>query len=102
MQVPHAQVTNRINARVGEPFNIVLDGNATTPYRWRLDFGQDKLRLMNEQYIGEEGGGVGAGGTYVFTFVPVAPGRATLRASYTDGAGTRVSARHEFYLDIQS
>ncbi len=90
-----------IKAKVGEPFIIELEGNTTTGYRWQLDPEQDKLRLLNEEYVAQGGGAVGAGGKFVFTVEPIAPGEATIRARYKRPWDAHTPEEQEFRLDIK-
>ncbi len=97
----YGKADDQIDARVGEPFVIELEGNATTGYRWRLELGDDKVRLVDEQYVGQGGGAIGAGGTHIFTVEPVARGKATIRALYKRGWDPHAAEQHEFHLDIR-
>jgi predicted secreted protein len=92
---------DKIDARVGEPFTIELEGNATTGYRWQLELADDKVRLVDEQYVGQGGGAVGAGGKFVFTVEPVTRGQTTIRARYKRPWDAHTPEQQEFRLDIE-
>lgn len=81
------ETANLITAKVGEPFSISLDSNATTGYQWRLSSPLDaaviKLEGSVYQYPQSDHKIVGAGGKEIWTFTPVGKGETTIRMEYT-------------------
>jgi predicted secreted protein len=97
----YGRAADKISAKVGEPFIIEIEGNATTGYRWQLDLEDDKVRLVDEQYVGRGGGAVGAGGTHVFTVEPVARGTSVIRARFKRPWDAHTPEQQEFRVDIE-
>lgn len=74
-----------IQAKLNQPFTISLPANPTTGYQWFVDYDYGLLREDSSQF--ESGAAslpprVGAGGTSVFVFTPVQPGKTTIRFVY--------------------
>ena len=79
------QTTTSIDARVGDHFSVVVPGNATTSYTWRVDPKPDAsvLTVADPKYTpapppGCNGQCVGYGGTYAFAATANAAGTAKL------------------------
>jgi inhibitor of cysteine peptidase len=74
----------RIVARPGTRFAVELDANATTGFRWRLSRPLDErvVRLRGTEYRVRDAQHTGGGGTEVWTFEAVAPGRTSVRFEY--------------------
>jgi inhibitor of cysteine peptidase len=86
MQLTAADQGKTVKAAVGLPFDIVLEGNATTGYQWQVakidgdavaqDGKPDYIQKKHPQ------GMVGVGGTYVFHFKVVKPGETKIKLTY--------------------
>jgi predicted secreted protein len=74
----------RIVARPGTRFAVELDANATTGFRWRLGQPLDAhvVRLRGTEYRVRDPQRTGGGGTEVWTFEAVAPGRTAILFEY--------------------
>ncbi len=58
-----------VEVPIGEDFEVRLDENPTTGYRWAVEPGsQDAVTLTRSDFIRSAGGGFGVGGVRVFTF----------------------------------
>jgi inhibitor of cysteine peptidase len=79
-----AAAEERIVARPGTRFAVELDANATTGFRWRLGRPLDErvVRLRGTAYRLQEPQRTGSGGTEVWTFEAVAPGRTSILFEY--------------------
>ena len=71
----------RIEARVGERFHIILSSNPTTGYRWEASYDDGMLDLQGEEYE-RSSDRIGAGGYQTFTFVPLSSGETLVRLRY--------------------
>ncbi len=88
IKIGEADQGRTLAVEVGGTIEVSLAGNPTTGYVWAAAL-DDKDAAFFEQ-VGEpayvqgsaEDGVVGAGGTYTFTFKPVAKGKATLTLVY--------------------
>jgi predicted secreted protein len=68
----------------GKEFTVHLNSNATTGYRWRILGALDEhmVRFVRSQYVPFEGGGIGAGGEEVWTFLAVSRGDTEITMEY--------------------
>lgn len=72
-----------IDISVGETFEVVLEGNATTGFTWIVESGDPGIvEVMGEPSFEPESDLVGAGGEFTFTFEGKAPGTTTLEMAY--------------------
>jgi predicted secreted protein len=71
-----------IKARTGEPFNITLESNPTTGYRWYADYDYGLMNLDESRYERDASGAIGAGGREIFTFTPIRSGEARISMVY--------------------
>lgn len=76
------EAKNIIQAKLNKPFNIILDSNPTTGYRWTVDFNDHFLRGMNESYSKSQPELIGSGGQQIFTFTPIHDGQTIVSAIY--------------------
>ena len=76
------KVENMIQAKLNQPFDIFLDSNPTTGYRWTVDFDTHFLSGTEKPYLPSEPGLIGSGGQQVFTFKPIHVGKTTVSAVY--------------------
>ena len=64
-------------------FSISIDENPTTGYRWSQKIADESIiKLAKDNYNAPQSGLVGAGGTRVFTYTAVAPGKTTIVLNY--------------------
>lgn len=71
-----------IRAKVQEPFTISLEANPTTGYEWKADYDYGLLDLRTTQFEREPSRAIGAGGTSIFVFDPIRPGKTTIAFVY--------------------
>jgi predicted secreted protein len=71
-----------IRAKQSEPFNISLQANPTTGYKWYADYDYNFLRLDSERFEKEPSDELGSGGISIFAFLPLKPGKATISLVY--------------------
>lgn len=71
----------RIEARVGERFLIVLSSNPSTGYRWEASHEEGALELLGDEYE-RSSDLIGAGGHQTFTFVPLRSGETMVHLRY--------------------
>jgi predicted secreted protein len=86
-----------VHAHVGQPVVVQLEGNATTGYNWEyIPTDTNVVRLAHKDYDLDvvEAGVAGAGGRYIFRFVPQEAGRAELRFEYLRSWEKDVPASH--------
>ena len=89
-----------IHARVGEPFTISIPANPTTGYTWTADYDYVLLALGNATYERSPSGALGSGGTYVFVFTPMKPGKTTIYFVYKRSWENIVADTRSFLVDI--
>jgi len=78
------ETTELLNSAVGEEFTIRLEANATTGYRWEVQYDEEYLELTDQDYEVEASPGiVGAGGQETFTFRALAIGKTEITFSYS-------------------
>ena len=89
-----------IHARVGEPFTISIPANPTTGYNWTADYDYVLLDEGNAIYEMSPSGALGSGGTYVFVFTPMKPGKTTIYFVYKRSWENIVADTRSFLVDI--
>ena len=78
------QIRFMVLAEEGKEFTVHLSSNATTGYRWRPmgPLNEHIVKLVRSEYVPFEGGGLGAGGEELWTFLAVAPGETEITMEY--------------------
>lgn len=71
-----------INARINEPFNITLESNPTTGYRWYADYDYHLINLDDQRFESRPSGAIGSGGREIFTFTPLQSGETRISMVY--------------------
>jgi predicted secreted protein len=71
-----------IRAKQNEPFDISLQTNPTTGYKWYADYYYNFLRLDSERFEKGSSDELGSGGISIFAFMPLKPGKATISFVY--------------------
>jgi len=91
-----------IRARVKEPFTISLPANPTTGYEWKADYDYILLNEDSAQFERASTGtaNVGAGGTSVFVFTPLMPGKTTIYFVYKRSWENIVADTRSFHVEI--
>lgn len=93
-----------IRARVGEPFTISLPSNPTTGYNWTADYDYVLLKLgeaeFEEASASQKAMRVGSGGTQVFEFTPISPGKTTIYFVYKRSWENIVADTRSFLVEI--
>lgn len=80
---PDAPPPASMTVATGEEFDIRLPANPTTGFRWQVGSLDDAIvRLVDSRYEPTAPDPLGAGGTTIFTFVGVAPGRGDIQLVY--------------------
>lgn len=74
-----------VTVKVGDVIQVVLRGNPTTGYSWKVVLGEDTAEIL--QQVGEPGyvpdsSLIGAGGTYTFAFRALSAGEVLLKLEY--------------------
>lgn len=89
-----------IHARVKESFTISIPANPTTGYNWTADYDYVLLAQGNAVYETSHSGALGSGGTYVFVFTPLKPGKTTIYFVYKRSWENIVADTRSFLVDI--
>ena len=91
-----------IHAKVNEPFTISLPANPTTGYEWTVDYDYVLLKKESAQYESAiaEPVRVGAGGSSVFVFTPLMPGKTTIYFVYKRSWENIVAGTRAFHVEI--
>jgi predicted secreted protein/nitrous oxidase accessory protein NosD len=89
-----------IHARVNEPFTISMPANPTTGYNWTADYDYVLLNLAKAVYEKSPSGALGSGGTSVFVFTPLKPGKTTIYFVYKRSWENIVADTRSFLVDI--
>jgi predicted secreted protein len=93
-----------IRARVNEPFTISLPANPTTGYEWKADYDYVLLKQESAEFerATTETKRVGAGGTSVFVFLPIKPGKSTIYFVYKRSWENIVADTRAFHVDVSA
>jgi predicted secreted protein len=93
-----------ILAKVNEPFTVSLPANPTTGYEWKADYDYVLLKQESAQFerASAETVRVGAGGTSVFVFLPVKPGKSTIYFVYKRSWENIVADTRAFHVEISA
>jgi predicted secreted protein len=93
-----------IHAKVNEPFTISLPANPTTGYEWKADYDYVLLSQESSEFERASTGrmAVGAGGTSVFVFLPLKPGKTTIYFVYKRSWENIVADTRAFHVEILS
>ena len=105
-RIPDEKQTNAelILAKVNEPFTISLPANPTTGYEWKADYDYVLLKQENAEFerATTETKRVGAGGTSVFVFLPIKPGKSTIYFVYKRSWENIVADTRAFHVEISA
>ena len=86
-------------------FELALDENPSTGYSWRFETRPRpaQIRLRGSDFEPEEGAEerAGSGGTRVYRFDAVGPGRTKWRMAYVGPDGRTVATRREFAVEVE-
>jgi predicted secreted protein len=93
-----------IRAKVNEPFTISLPANPTTGYEWKADYDYVLLKQESAEFerATTETKRVGAGGTSVFVFLPIKPGKSTIYFVYKRSWENIVADTRAFHVDVSA
>lgn len=89
-----------IQARVNESFTISLPANPTTGYAWTADYDYVLLEQGRAEFEKSPSGALGSGGTSVFVFTPLKPGKTTIYFVYKRSWENIVADTRAFHVDI--
>ena len=105
-RIPDEKQTNieLIRARVNEPFTISLPANPTTGYEWKADYDYVLLKQESAEFerATTETKRVGSGGTSVFVFLPIKPGKSTIYFVYKRSWENIVADTRAFHVEISA
>ncbi len=93
-----------ILAKVNEPFTISLPANPTTGYEWKADYDYVLLKQESAEFerATTETKRVGSGGTSVFVFLPIKPGKSTIYFVYKRSWENIVADTRAFHVEISA
>lgn len=89
-----------IQAKVRQPFTISLPANPTTAYEWKADYDYYLLDLTTSQFERGPMEAIGAGGTSVFVFNPIRPGKTTIAFVYKRSWENIVADTRTYHVEI--
>jgi predicted secreted protein len=89
-----------IQARVNESFTISLPSNPTTGYNWTADYDYVLLEQGRAGFEKSPSRALGSGGTSVFVFTPLQPGKTTIYFVYKRSWENIVADTRAFLIDI--
>lgn len=103
-RIPEEKETNieLIRARVNQPFAISLPANPTTGYNWNADYDYVLLKQESVVYKEADSQAVGSGGTSVFVFLPIKPGKSTIYFVYKRSWENIVADTRAFHVEISA
>ena len=93
-----------ITAKVGETFEIVLNSNPTTGYRWNLvkELDTGTIQLVKQDYIAQQPILIGSGGVDVWTFHALKTGNAIIEfGHYPPGNTTEPAETVIFTINVE-
>jgi inhibitor of cysteine peptidase len=67
---------------VGQVFTIALSENPTTGYRWDAKFDGQFLKLEETRFEADIPESIGSGGTEIFKFIAIKPGKTEILVHY--------------------
>jgi predicted secreted protein len=76
-----SQVDEKL-VKVNKEFQIPLDSNPSTGYKWEASFDKAFLKLKADRFKRPAKALIGAGGTQTFVFLPVKAGETQIRFVY--------------------
>jgi predicted secreted protein len=89
-----------IRAKVQEPFTISLPANPTTAFAWKADYDYYLLDLATSEFERGPSEAIGAGGTSVFVFNPIRPGKTTIAFVYKRPWENIVADTRTYHVEI--
>jgi predicted secreted protein len=89
-----------IRARVNESFTISMPANPTTGYSWTADYDYVLLNESMAEFEKSTSRALGSGGTSVFVFTPLKPGKTTIYFVYKRSWENIVADTRAFQVDI--
>ena len=90
-----------IEIKTGDSLVVNLDENPTTGYRWAVERGsEDLLNPSGSEFIQNPDAKTGAGGTRVFTFQALKPGKTSLNIKHWRAWQGDSSVTHRFGVEI--
>lgn len=89
-----------IRTRPNQPFIISLPANPKTAYQWFVNYDYYLLRLDDERFEKGSSSALGSGGTAIFVFSPLRPGKTTISLVYRRSWDNIVADARVFLVDI--
>ncbi len=91
-----------IKAKLNEPFNITLESNPTTGYKWYADYDYDFLKLNDQRFERGPSDAIVAGGHEIFIFTPLRAGETRISMVYRRPWENIVADTRTFLIRITS
>ncbi len=104
LTLTEADAGKTVQAHTGDQISIQLSANVTTGYSWAIDKTDTTvLTLQRETYTPYPGGGLGSGGTAVFTFRAQQPGTVHLQLKYWRSwmGDSSIARRYDVTIQVQ-
>ena len=102
-QVSPEKKSEQRTLKVGEAFELRLDGNATTGFAWEVaELDESKVRLVSNDYVQGSTSGqvVGAGGQSVIRFEGLAKGQGRIKLVYRRAWETGVEPIKTYTVEL--
>ncbi len=99
----YAQTGGR-EVTLNKPFEIKLDANPTTGYKWEVTYDKAFLRLEKESHKrdpSKPADYVGVGGVTTFVFVPIKKGKTTLNFRYKRPWEKEIARKKSYRVTIR-
>jgi inhibitor of cysteine peptidase len=88
-----------IKVKFGDIFNLSLDSNPSTGYRWEIHFDTNFLKL-EETYFTPANSKLGGGGKEYFSFLPLRYGKTTITMLYKRNWEKIEIKKEKFLIEI--
>lgn len=89
-----------LTVAAGTTFEIALDANMTTGYRWTAAVTGSSVRETGSDYEAPDTDRDGAGGTQVFTFQAESAGTSTIELTYAQEGSDDVGEQYTVTVDV--
>ncbi|MFW9867581.1 MAG: protease inhibitor I42 family protein [Candidatus Thorarchaeota archaeon] len=88
-----------IKVKFGDIFNLSLDSNPSTGYRWEINFDTNYLKLEETHYT-PVNSKLGGGGKQYFSFLPLKNGKTTITMLYKRNWEKIEIKKEKFLIEI--
>ena len=90
---------NIIKVKLGDIFEVVLDSNPSTGYRWEVDFDTEFVKLEEKSYM-PLSSKFGGGGREQFRYLSLKHGKTTITMQYKRSWEKRIIKKEKFVIEI--